>query len=124
MSIKVVLPLFINPVDLEEKIGKDQLNAWDVDLVDGEYEKRKEMRRNNISYFCFTPSIEQYDNFHKPVTYWSSVTDLLTEYPAKGIYQFNSNDIVNAFKAMINNINNPEENKLEYNELLNRYIIP
>ena len=41
MSIKVVFPLFINPVDLEDKIGKDQLAAWDVDLVDGEYEKKK-----------------------------------------------------------------------------------
>ena len=70
MSIKVVLPLFINPVDLEDKIGKDQLDAWNVDLVGGEFEKRKEMRRNNISYFCFTPSIDQYDNFNIPVTYW------------------------------------------------------
>lgn len=124
MSIKIVLPLFINPVDLEDRIGKDQLKTWDVDLVGGEYEKRREMRRNNISYFCFTPSMEQYENFHKPVNYWSSVTDLLTEYPAKGIYQFNSKDIVNAFKAMINNINHPEENKLEYNKSLKRYIIP
>ena len=124
MSIKVVLPLFINPVELEDEIGKDQLDAWNVDLVDGEYEKRKEMRRNNISYFCFTPSIEQYDNFHKPVNYWSSVTDLLTEYPAKGIYQFNSKDIVSAFKSMIDNIYNPDDNKLEYNKSLKRYIIP
>ncbi len=124
MSIKIVLPLFIDPVELEDKIGKDQLDVWKVELIGGDYEKRKEMRRNNISYFCFTPSIEQYDNFHKPTNFWSSVTDLLTEYPAEGIYQFNSNDIVSAFKSMIYNIYKPEENKLEYNKSLKRYIIP
>ena len=37
MSIKVVLPLFINPAELEDKIGKDQLDAWNVDLVGGEF---------------------------------------------------------------------------------------
>ena len=44
MSIRVVLPLFIDPAELEKEIGKDQLCAWKVVLVNGDYEKRKEMR--------------------------------------------------------------------------------
>ena len=124
MSIRIVLPLFIDPEELEKEIGKDQLCAWKVVLVNGDYEKRKEMRNKEEAYYCFTPSIDLYDNFHKPTNYWSSVMDMLTEYNAIAIYEFNSKNIVSAFKEMMKNIINPVENKLEYNPTQKRYIIP
>ena len=50
--------------------------------------------------------------------------DMLTEYNAIAIYEFNSKNIVSAFKEMMKNIINPVENKLEYNPTQKRYIIP
>lgn len=124
MSIKIVLPLFIDPAELEEEIGKSQLCAWGVTLIDGNYEKRKEMNRNGEKYYCFTPSIDLYDNFHKPTNYWSSVMDMLTEYNAIAIYEFTSKDITKAFREMIKNIVKPIEYKLDYNPTQKRYTIP